>query len=91
MTTHIPTCDHHWTRVERDDGSSTLACARCGAEQFYRDPADPYLASPKATEGLWYDSFMKSARIRWLVFNGSKLLAEVQNERQAKNIVELGR
>jgi hypothetical protein len=91
MTTKIPTCSHLWTRVERDDGSAALACARCGAEQFYRDPTDPYLASPKATEGLWYDSFVKSGRFCWLVFNGSRLLAEVQNERQAKNIVELGR
>jgi hypothetical protein len=88
MSAHLHTCNHHWTRVERDDGSAALTCTLCGAEQSYRDSTDPYLASPKATEGLWYDSFVKSGRFCWLVFNGSKLLAEVQNEQQARNITD---
>ena len=49
--------------------------------------SNPYLASPKADTDAWYDSFAKGGRVVWLVFDGPRLLAQVQNAAQASNVV----
>jgi len=50
---------------------------------------NPYNSSRKyKPEGFWYDSFAKSGEIVWLVFAGDRLLAEVKNEQQCKNLLE---
>lgn len=88
MTVELYPCDHHWVKEDRDDGSISIVCTKCDARQT-TEPACPYHASPKARpDGPWYDSFMKSARITWVVFDGTRLLAEVKNEQQARNILE---
>jgi hypothetical protein len=51
--------------------------------------SNPYMSSKKAQmTGAWYDSFARSGQLQWLVFLGPKLLARVENEAQAKNVVE---
>ena len=50
---------------------------------------DPYGASYKFREnGPWYDSFARKGEIAWIVFWGNDLLARVENETQARNLVE---
>lgn len=49
---------------------------------------NPYMSSKKAkVKGPWWDTFAKSGQLAYLVFDGSNLLAKVENEQQAKNVV----
>lgn len=50
----------------------------------------PYLSSRKfKPDRPWYDSFAKGGKIVWIVHVGARMICEVQNEQQAKNVVEI--
>lgn len=56
------------------------------------DANNPYLSSPHFRPyGVWADSFARHGEVAWCVFQGTNLLARVENQRQAENIVALCR